>query len=710
MEIRKDIVYRFFWVYGLFLLFAISIVVKMVDVYLDVNLRDNIRRLEPKEVTFDANRGDICAVDGRPLVTSVPMYTIYMDLGAEGVKEVFAAKVDSLALCLSRLYGDNSHAGYKKRLHSAYKKGYRYYRVNRKKITYLQLKEVCRFPIFRRGKFRGGFIPEEEIQRVYPFGNMALRTLGKLNKGAGSERMGAAGLYGIEQHCEIDLRGEKGLGVKDNLSGRWIPILSREPVDGCDVNTTIDINYQDVAQQALLKQLKKSNAGWGTVILMEVESGEIKAIANLGLVNGKYTEEAKNYALGHAGCSEPGSTFKTVSLMIALDQDRIDTSTVFDTGNGIWKYSKASIKDSDYKKGGHGELTISEIFKLSSNVGTAMAITQSYKGREQEKEFIDRIYNLGLNRKLDLGLVGEGIPRIKYPTDKDWWGTSLAMISFGYEIEMTPLQILTYYNAIANDGKMIKPLLIKSIRQKGREIRSFETEVLKSSICSSATLGKVQKMLEGVVESGTAKNLKNPHFKIAGKTGTAQVADKKHGYYHNGHRVYQASFVGYFPADNPKYSCIVVVNKPRGLYYGSYVAGPVFREIVNKVYSTDIHLQEGNDLKRLEAVGSIPDAKSGYAEDVETVLDELDIEYLVPEKEEPWITAREQESLVRLEPRGNKEGRIPFVVGMCADDAIFLLENAGLNVKVNGMGKVRNQSLRAGDLFRKGQTIQIRLR
>jgi cell division protein FtsI (penicillin-binding protein 3) len=470
-----------------------------------------------------------------------------------------------------------------------------------------------------------------------------------------------------------------------------------------DVITTIDLKLQDIAESALMKQLQATGADWGTTILMEVKTGEVKAVSNLGKENGIYVENY-NYALGHAGCYEPGSTFKLISLMVALEDGLIDTSTVFNTGNGVWKYKGRTIYDSDYRYGGHGEMTVKQIFEKSSNVGVAKIITSCYENKP--KDYVNRIYNFGLNKPLGLEIQGEGKPFFKYPGDNDWWGTTLAWMSYGYETKMTPLQILTFYNAVANDGSMVKPRFVKEIRDNGVLVRQVKTEVLNPMIVSKETLGKAKKMLEGVCEYGTGRSLRNEWFRIAGKTGTAQIAVGVGGYQKG---MYLASFVGYFPADDPQYSLIVTVNNPRGgLYYGGSVAGPVFSEIAERVYaSRQLHENE-QEQDDDEEKYSLPEIKKGNVENIYRVANELGIKDLsgLPLLSDSKVKKADRQNI----PADNSVmGKVPDVRGMGPSEAVFMLEKAGLRVRLQGTGKVKTQSQEPGSKLVRGSYIYVKL-
>ena len=704
MGIRSSIISRFAIVYFALLIFGVVVVFKIFSVQQIKNdkwkkIADNLKN---NTVIVEPNRGNICADDGSVLATSVPGYYIRIDLAAEGVKQVFSNESDSLAYYLSHFFKDASQSEYRRRLNAAYRKGDRGYMLTPRKIDYTELQQVKKFPILRRGRFGGGMIIVQENKRLYPLGVLALRTIGGLNKGAYGGVHGNIGYTGLEGAYEQYLKGEEGISYKQNLSGRWVTRTEIKPNDGMDVITTVNVKLQDIAESALYNQLKKTNSDWATAILMEVKTGEIKAIANLGLENGDY-EENYNYAIGHAGCYEPGSTFKLVSLMAALDDGLVDTSDVFDTGSGVWKYKDRTIYDSDWRYGGHGKLTVKEIFEKSSNVGVAQIITSSYG--KNPKDYVDRVYNFGVNKPLGLEVKGEGIPFFKYPDDSDWWGTTLAWMSYGYETKMTPLQILTFYNAVANNGRMVKPRLVKEIRDNGALLKQFKADVINPMIASKETIGKARKMLEGVCETGTGRSLQNPYFNIAGKTGTAQIATGTGGYQKG---MYLASFCGYFPADEPKYSMIVTFNNPKGAYYGGSVAGPVFKEISEKVYAIQI-LRDENEEDSNQNEKVLPEIKTGKSEDILRIAEDLNLKNIKGAPQTQMARVMKESDHVVLGENEIPNGRVPDVRGMGASDAVFLLENAGLKVKIKGIGKVRVQSLTPGSKYRTGQTVYLSL-
>ena len=700
MEIRRVILTRITLIYFILLVFAIVVIVKMVSVQKIKNDRwEEIQQnLSENTIIVNPDRGNICADDGSVLATSVPGYFVRIDLASEGVRKVFNTESDSLAYYLSRFFGNASHAEHNRRLNEAYKSKNRGFMLTPRKIDYTELQQLKKFPILHRGRYGGGLIVEQENRRVNPLGMLALRTLGGLNKGAFGGVHGAIGYTGLEGSFEPYLKGKDGISYKQNLSGRWVSRVEIEPEDGMDIITTINVKMQDITESALYKQLQNANADWATAILMEVKTGEIKAIANLGKRDGDYFE-TDNYALGPRGCYEPGSTFKLVSLMVALEDGLVDTSNVFDTGNGQWYKNGRKISDTH----GYGKLTVKQIFENSSNIGVAQIITSCYE--KNPKKYVDRVYSFGINKPLGLDINGEGQPYFKYPGDADWWGTTLAGMSYGYETKMTPLQILNFYNAVANNGKMVKPHLVREVRENGALVKKYKTEVLNPMIASKETIRKAQAMLEGVCTNGTGKSINSEYFNIAGKTGTARVATSSEGYSSG---MYLASFAGYFPADNPKYSLIVTFNNPRGGYYGASVAGPVFKEIAEKVFAFQTLIDEPeNDEDDQKLV--LPDIKKGQSEDILEVISALKLKNVKGDPDSQWANIEVNEDVVTLTNNEIHEGIVPNVQGMGARSAIFLMENAGLQVRISGIGKVKKQSLTPGGKYQKGQTVLLTL-
>jgi cell division protein FtsI (penicillin-binding protein 3) len=700
-SIKKIIVGRVIALYLGFFGLALAILFKIL--YLQTlkgeELRQKAEDLMLKYVTIEPNRGDIYATGGKGLLaTSVPYYEIRMDLNSSAMNnEVFRQGIDSLSYRLSRLFPDKSKSDWKRDLSGARKEGKRYYLI-RRQVSYQQLQQMKTFPIFRLGRYKGGFIAIQSNRRVLPHQMLAARTIGYLSKGESGNIVGLEGAY------DHFLAGVKGIRLMQKTAGNiWIPVNDANEVDpenGFDVVTTINIDIQDVAENALLKQLSAHKAHHGCAILMEVETGDIRAIANLTRNrNGSYAE-SYNYAIAES--TEPGSTFKLASLMVALEDGCVDLDDTIHTGKGAVRYYDKVIRDT--KRGGYGTITVKEAFEVSSNVALSRIIHDNYRGKEEA--FVERLYRMHLNEPLGIEIRGEGEPLIRYPGDDFWSGITLPMMSHGYEIRMTPLQILTFYNAVANNGKMVKPRIVERIQYYGKTIKQFNTKVIDNSICSDETLEKVKIMLEGVVENGTARNLSNENFRIAGKTGTSQIANTKYGYRVDSRVSYQASFVGYFPAEKPKYSCIVVVNSPTSdVYYGNLVAGPVFQEISRKVYATSLDMQL--DMVPEDGyLAEIPFSKNGQRAALEKVLKDLDIP-LSGEQGAEWVQTTQKNEFIELDPLAIRENLVPNVREMGVKDAVYLLENAGLNVIINGRGKVMEQSIPPGSRIVKGQKIVL---
>ncbi|WP_340111184.1 penicillin-binding protein [Maribellus mangrovi] len=700
MGIRKTILTRFALVYFILFLFVMVVIVKLVSVQQINNERwqQIEKNLNENTVIIPPTRGNICADDGSILASSVPGFFVRMDLAAPGVKKVFKNESDSLAWHLSNFFKDASKYEYRRRLNSAYNAGNRGFLITPRKVDYMELQEMKKFPILRRGRFGGGMIVEQENKRINPLGPLALRTIGSLNKGEYEEINGPIGYTGLERAYEPYLKGQNGISYKQNLSGRWVIRTEIEPRDGMDVITTINVKLQDIVESSLYKQLTEVGGDWGTAILMEVKTGQIKAIANLGKSDDDYYEK-DNYALGHRGCFEPGSSFKLISLMAALEDGVVDTSDVVDTGNGTWRNNGRTISDSHH--GGYGVLTVKEVFEKSSNIGTAKIITGHYA--DNPKKYVDRVYSFGVNKPLGIEIEGEGRPYFKYPGDADWWGTTLGSMAYGYDTKMTPLQILTFYNAVANNGRMVKPHLVKEIRDKGALVKRFEPEVLNPMIASKETIGKAQAMLEGVCERGTGTQIQGEFFKLAGKTGTARIATGNTGYTDG---MYLASFTGYFPADDPQYSLIVTMNNPRKTYYGASAAGPAYKEISERVFASQIYadLDEENP-----ETPETPQEIRGQTKDILEVAEVLEFKNIQGKPETTIAHVEASEDQLVLAEEEIPVGKVPNVIGMGASNAVFVLENAGLKVVINGVGKVKKQSLRAGDNCRPGQTIYIAL-
>ncbi|MEE4116349.1 MAG: penicillin-binding protein [Marinilabiliaceae bacterium] len=702
MALRDEIIWRSGIVYILIILVATAIMARVVIIQFVEGQKwtELGEQYIYKTDLVPANRGDILDSDGRVLASSVPFYNVYMDTRSTGMDSgTWSRGIDGLSRGLSEVVGLKSAAGWKRDLTQARLKGERYYLIMRR-VSHSDLKRLQGLPIFREGRYKGGLIAEVESERIRPHNNLAYRTIGYLLKDKAGPVVGLEGAY------DSELTGLNGTILKQRLTGgAWMPVNdenSVDPRDGNDIVTTIDIDLQDVAESALEKQLSLHAAHHGTAVLMEVKTGDIKAISNLTIGEDGSYHESYNYAIGQS--TEPGSTFKLASFMVALEDGVVDLGDSISTGDGTVRYYDKTIRDSH--RGGYGTISVKEVFELSSNVGTAMIINDNYKDRPGD--FVDRLYRMGLNEKLGIEIKGEGAPLIRYPGDKYWSGISLPMMSHGYEVQLTPLQILTFYNAVANDGRMMKPRLVKEIRYHGQVLQQVETKVLRSSISSRATIKKAKLLLEGVVENGTATNLRNEQYKIAGKTGTAQIANEKYGYRQDGKVSYQASFVGYFPAEDPMYSCIVVVNAPtNSIYYGNLVAGPVFKEIADKVYSTGFYksVDQGES-----PPNNSPLILKGYGSDTYRVLASLGLADGRSTLDAEWVNPLRRSDTLLIKEQDIIENLVPDVTGMGIRDALYLLENSGLKVSVKGRGRIVKQSLKPGTRIERGSTIELEMR
>ncbi len=707
VDVRKDILWRIYLVYLFIFLLAGFIIARVVKIQIGEGdfWKKRANELTLHYANIEAVRGNIFDVNGQLLATSLPYYEVAVDLNSDAITDdIFESNIDSISFGLNNIFNDRTKAVYKRELISARVSGDRYYTLH-DNVSYKDLQKLKKLPLFRKGRYKGGLIYTQKGKRELPFKFLAERTIGYCSVNAKP--------VGLEGSFNQQLTGIGGKRLVRKIAGGIeMPVNSEneiEPQDGCDIVSTIDINIQDVAEHALYTQVKKNHAGWGTVILMEVKTGEIRAIANLSKIDTSRYEEAYNYAIGQS--TEPGSTFKLVSLMAGMEDGYFDLSDTINTGGGKWKLYNQEVRDAH--EGGLGKLTVKQVFEHSSNVGTAKLIYKHYAKNPQQ--FVDRLCKMGINLNPQLDIAGAGSPDIKSTKDKRWSAVSLPWMSFGYELRLTPLQILTFYNAVANDGEMMKPRFVREVLKQGKAIKAFEPEVIHPHIASASTIKKAKEMMEGVVVEGTAMNLNNTDYKIAGKTGTAQIANGGKGYGNvqgNRNVSYQASFVGYFPADNPKYSCIVVVSAPsEGVYYGNAVAGPIFREISDKVYSSlsDIH-SEVNEIKNLDK--KTPSIKNGSRKDIETVCRDLNISANINSTAEYVSVVRKDSTAIFIDnnlDRALISHLTPNVLGMGLKDALYLLENAGFKVTVVGKGTIVKQSIQAGTKFSKGTELILEL-
>lgn len=703
-EEKKDIAWRVYLLYFMVCLFGLLILGKALSIQLleGAELKKMVQSQTLIDKNIEAVRGNIMAADGSLLATSIPIYEVRFDPNTSALsKEDFYEKLDSLAYSLSNLFKDKSKGSYKMELTKARESGNRFHLIKRN-VKYTELKKLKEFPIFRRGKYEGGLIYLQKNKRERPFQLLAARTIGY-------EREGVRPV-GLEGAFSEELKGVDGQRLMQKIAGGvWMPVSDEnevEPKDGYDIYTTIDINIQDVAEHALLKQLQAQQADHGCVVLMEVKTGGIKAIANLKrMSNGEYYE-GYNYAIGES--TEPGSTFKLPALIAALEDGYVDMDDLIDCGNGSRRFYDRIMYDSNFDEGGWGKITVKRVLEVSSNIGMAEIISKAYS--KDPQKFIDRLGKMNLREPLGLKIAGEGKPFIKSTSEKNWSGITLAWMAHGYEVQQTPLQILTFYNAVANDGVMVKPKFAEKITQGREVIKYIDTEVINPRICSKETIEKVQEALEGVVANGTALNLADSDYKIAGKTGTAQIANKNYGYNYQSQKSYQASFVGYFPADNPKYSCIVVVNAPsQNVYYGNLVAGPIFKEVADKIYANSLEIHNEFEKQKSFAASRIPYSKHGYQENIQEVFTTIGVPVYSRSLSSEWIATSTKDTSVVFSQRKIQENLTPNVLGMGLRDAVYLLENGGYRVRAKGRGMVKKQSISPGSLIEDGREIIIEL-
>ena len=663
----KHISYRIYLVAFSIFLMTMAITFKLTKIQWSEG--DYYRKLAKERTVrnfvIPANKGNIYSSDGSLLATSIPNYNIRFD--AVAPKSVaFEKNVQPLADSLAKMLGKPS-SFYHTQLRMARANKNRYLLIARD-LSYTEYIKIKGFPLFNLGANKGGMITEQETVREHPIGKIAERTIGYDRIDESGIRVGK----GIEWSFRKYLNGKDGKVLKQKIAkGQWKPIRDVnevDPQDGYDVISTIDVYIQDIAHHALLKQLKEFKAEHGCVVVMETKTGKIKAISNLGKL--KETDstyfETTNYAIAES--HEPGSTFKLVDMIALLDDNKIDTSKVYDSKGGIIDYRGNKVRDSH--EGGYGKISLARGFEVSSNTIMVQAVYENYKNNPQQ--FVDRIDRMGLNKPLGLPFQGEGKPYIPQPGDKHWSAISLPWMAFGYGVSVTPLQTLTLYNAIANNGEMIKPQFVSEIKEWNKTIKTYNKEVINPKICSDETILKLRAVLQNVVKKGTGSKLYSKDFSMAGKTGTAQA-----NYGHNGgsEKHYISSFVGFFPAENPKYSCIVVVHKPNtsgNNYYGADVAGPVFKRIAQKIFTDS---PSTNEIKNLNKKISKQ----------EVAYDEYKIK---------------SNSGIKV---------IPNLKGMSGMDAVALLGNLKLKVKVIGIGKVKKQSIPAGQSLDKNKTIILEL-
>jgi len=662
---ETNILNRLYFIAGCMFVFALAVVFKLCTIQFIQG--DDYRALAEERTVknheIPANRGNVYSADGSLLATSIPKYDIRLD-AVQPKQVTFNKHIKALSDSLAKYTGKSS-SYYQNAITKARSNKNRYFLLARN-ISYSDYIRLRNFPMLQLGAIKGGLIVEQTTRREHPMGGIAERTIGyeREDENGNVTRPGIDGAFGAKY-----LSGVNGSRLKQKIgNGQWKPIADYnqvDPQDGYDVYTTIDVNIQDIAHHSLLGQLEKYQAEHGCAVVMDVKTGEIKAISNLGRnENGKYYERL-NYAVGES--HEPGSTFKVMALMAALEDKVVDTSTIVNTYKGTKRFYGRTISDSR----GHGKISAARALEVSSNIGLATIIDEAYA--KQPKKFINRLKGWKLHEPLGVSIIGEGVPDIAEPGKVNWSRNALPSMAYGYNLRMTPLQTLTFYNAIANDGEMVKPRFIKAVKEFDREIEVFKKEVLNQKICSDKTLGEMRSILKNIIIRGTGSKMYSENFSMAGKTGTARTDYRDYEEWRKD-RKYVSSFAGYFPADNPKYSCIVVIHKPSTKvgYYGADVTGPVFKRIAQKIYTETPLIDE--------------------VESLEIVNTEVEEAY-----EAYYDIANTYKTIM------------PNVIGLPAMDALALLENMGLKVKLQGVGVVKNQSINKGVKIKPNQIVVLNI-
>ncbi|HEX7691657.1 MAG TPA: penicillin-binding protein [Sediminibacterium sp.] len=702
MDVKRDILWRVYLSYILVVAACVAIFGKAVYIQQvqGSHWRSMSDSLHLKLDEIEAERGTIFSEDGQMLSTSIPQFDIYMDFRVDALREkngqLFRNNIDSLSYCLAALFRDQSAAAYKTLLQQGYKNREGYFLLH-KKTSFREYEQLRRFPLFRLGRYKSGMIANERTIRLNPYQMLAFRTIGLARD---------SNKVGLEMSYDSVLRGRNGKRtVRTIAGGVSVPVddtYEIEPETGKDIVSTLDVFIQDIAENALMKMLQKNDAQHGCAIVMEVKTGKVKAIANLGKrSDGSYWEDY-NYAISP---TEPGSTFKLATLMALLEDKKVSLNQGINLEHGAWKIAGQTVYDSEVHK--ENETTVQHAFELSSNVAMAKLASVYYAGTPVQ--FLNHLKKLRMDTLTGIDLKGEGRPVIYRPGGRFWGPTTLPWMAFGYNLSVTPLQTTMLYNAVANKGKMMRPYLVSAVKEEGVTLREFEPVVTEEKICSDQTLQQLQTCLEGVCINGTAKALfKNSPYRVAGKTGTALVADGNRGY---ADKIYQSSFAGYFPAENPQYTCVVVIkNKPHAaVYYGGDVAGPVFREIADRLYSTYI-LQSNTAAAQKRKTDSAAFSYAGNKQDIALIASRLSMRYTDSTgRTDEWSDIHAVNAHMALNKKEMPDNTMPQLKGMGLKDVVYVCENRGLKVNIKGKGRVVSQSVQPGQVVVKGQQVTIEL-
>ena len=670
-------------------------------------------RLKRDSVEVKPVRGNIMSCDGRLMASSIPEYKLFMDFKAMHDSKTDTLWTDSMVMAISEglhdIFPERPAQVFRDSLMSGYARMARNYPVWPRRVTYDVFTEVKQLPIFNLRPFKGGFHVEEFNSRQHPFGSLAGRTVGEMYGAKDSAKCG------LEQSFDSTLRGKPGVVQRKKVLNKYLSITERPPVDGADIITTIDVNMQDLAERALVDELTEINADVGVAIVMEVKTGDVKAIVNMSkCADGQYRER-QNHAV--SDLLEPGSVFKTASIMVALDDGVVDTFYTVNCNGGVKDMYGSKMRDHNWHRGGYGVLSFGQILERSSNIGVSSIIDKYYK--DNPEKFVDGLYRVGIASDLEIPLMGAARPHIRRPERKangkfadSWYPTTLPWMSIGYETQVPPISTLTFYNAIANDGKMVRPRFVKQIVKDGQVIQEFPTTVIKERICKEKTLREIQTILYHVVSQGLGKKAGSRSFKVAGKTGTAQISQGVGGY-KTGQMHYLLSFCGYFPADKPRYSCIVCIQKA-GSGSGGGMSGKVFHNISEGIMAQDVKLSVSDARDSLSIL--VPEVKNGNLFSAEYVLSQLGVKVsdswanLKNTSKNIWGIASTTTNEVTLAEKSEPDKNlVPDVKGMGARDAVFMLESRGLKVRIEGRGKVVAQSLGPGRKVGKGDVCSIRL-
>ena len=707
MTERQGLLLRAYLVYSLFVIGMVLVIVQVFRIQLDktgkqkseLSNDDSAGKMPIRYVKRYPRMGEVLDCNGVSLVTSISYYDLYMDPTVPS-KELFDDQITDLSIKMNKMFPNlyETERQFENIVRRERRQGRRYLKI-KDKVTNEQRRFIKSFPIFKEGRNKGGLIDNQEIIiRKRPFGDLLKRTLGYYQHTPGKPEL----RVGIEGAFHNYLAGETGEEVEQKLATGWKKRgqITKEAIEGADVITSIDKEIQEVAQNELHKQLKDKKANNGCVIVMDVKTGFVKAIANLALSeeDGKYYE-LYNQAIGMK--EVPGSTFKLASLMAGLEDDKFKIS---DTVQAASSYTYRGRTLNEAKRHNYGRITIQQAFEKSSNV-ISKIIYKAYK--DEPQEFLRHLDEFGLTEPLGIDLAGEPNPTVHRPGTKKWSGLSLPWMAVGYEFQQTPLQTLAFYNSIANEGKLVKPQFVQEIRRGTQVIKTFQPVVLRQKICSKSTLEILKGCLEGVMTNGTGKKLTSSYFEIAGKTGTAQVMNDRSAKAGKGERIFLASFVGYFPVKNPRYSCIVSVEAIGENVYGSVMSGTVFSAIANKVYASSLKYHKAINEKG-KRVWEIPVTKDGNQYDLKKILRKLKIPFKQSSQDE-WISTEKQQNSIEFHKRLITKNLVPDVLGMNAKDAVYLIENAGMHVSLKGYGKVTKQSVFPGKQIYRGGLIELTL-